>query len=139
MKLKVANRNSGLKAMMSSVLMLSLSLMLLVFSCPLKKMLISGTTHTPAVRTNQTNQPQKNNGDQNLAINSCLVKKDGKLVKFTVAKEIKSFPRVVPNQSFHFGTFPGIYYLSATIRLSVTGDPVSSSLPLFLRHSSLLI
>lgn len=127
------------KSRISSVILFSLALMLLVFSCPLKRLLTLPATHTSAIRTNQTNQPEKNNPDQDNGINSCSVKKDGQLVKLTVSKEIKSFPRVLSNHNFHYGSFSNPYYLTATIGRFKTGNSVFFSLPLFLRHSSLLI
>ncbi|HZI69209.1 MAG TPA: hypothetical protein VFD44_05845 [Hanamia sp.] len=140
MKLKIANNHSGIKAVMSSVLMLSLALMLLIFSCPVKKMLTRMSAQTTsAIRTNQTNQPEVNNGDEDITINSCSFKKDANIIKFTVSREFKSFQPVLSIHDFHSGSFSSPNYLDATSGCFKTGNPVSYTLPLFLRHSSLLI
>lgn len=138
MSLKTTNSNSGFKAKVSSVLMLSIALMLLVFSCPLKKMLINEATHSSSIRTNQTNQPANNNYEQEVALNSCLVKKPAQILKFTVAKEIKSITPVTHHLFLFAGLFSP-YFLSATFTHSLYAGSFSHSLPLFLRHSSLLI
>jgi hypothetical protein len=138
MKLKALNSNSGYKAKVPSVIMFSLALMLLFFSCPLKKMLTNEATHSSAIRTNQTNQPVNNNYEQDIVLNSCSVKKSAQILKFTVSKEIKSTVPV-PNHPFHSAGFFNPYFLSTTITHLVYASSVSYALPLFLRHSSLLI
>ena len=127
------------KSRISSVILFSLALMLLVFSCPLKKLITHQSAHTSAIRANQPNHRENNDPDQDNGINSCSVKKDGQIVKSTVSKEIKSFPRVLSNHNLHYGSFSNPYYLAATIGRFKTGNSVFFSLPLFLRHSSLLI
>lgn len=139
MKLKAAYSNSPYKAKVSSFLMFSLALMVLVFSCPLKKLLTNEATHPSAIRTNQTNQAAKNNLNQDVALNSCSVKKPAQILKFIVSKEIKSFVPVPFTDALNSSAFANHYNLSAACSYLSAATSVSSSVPLFLRHLSLLI
>lgn len=136
MKSKGAKSNKGFKATMSGIAMLSLALMLLVFSCPLKKLLIKETTSTSTVRTHQ-HRPV-NYTHQNIDLSSCLVKNKTELADFTVAKEVRLIPRF-SNQSLALSVFHfTLHSLSSTGKFVYT-DFVTSHVPLFLQHSQLLI
>ena len=137
MKLKAAKSNSGLRSTMSGVLMFSLALMLLVFSCPLKKFLTSEATPTSAASTKQNNQPVKYTY-QDVDVNSCSVQKKTELSDFTVSKEVKSIPGL---SNFHLScsVFSHTLYFSASAECPVKESDVASAVPLFLRHLQLLI
>jgi hypothetical protein len=133
MKSRVANRRSGFKAITLNILVVSLAVMLLVFSCPVKKLFIKEAT--PISLLTHHHRPVKYIAQHN-DVGACAVKNKTDIADVTVSKEVKLIPGL-SNAAFTLTFSSNILFSSAPKALS-TGF-VDSAIPLFLRYSQFLI
>lgn len=125
-----------------SAFLFALAVLLLVVSCPLKRLLQNnpGSYSRSSVRSNQTNINQRTNTGYSTADNCCAVKKKTAFVKSGLSQKVVLFtPSYLSNVSDASG-FDINYYLSGINYNSANVEITNaSSLPLFLQHLRLLI
>ncbi|CAN5468113.1 hypothetical protein BH11BAC3_BH11BAC3_46540 [soil metagenome] len=137
------NFSSPRKSSFYSAVLFLLAVMILVVSCPLKKLLQNNYTSGSSLplRTNSININQRSSNDHSVAMNNCYAAND----KIVLTKSHPSQQVKLPAGSnlFYISIRAGIgvnYFLNSTQRLSgVTVSTHRSDLPLFLQHLRLLI
>jgi hypothetical protein len=130
------------KAKIYSAIILSLAVMVLVFSCPLKRLLESNSVPniSSAIRTNQTNINENNIADFN-ASDYCFAANNKMVpVKPGVSQQHKlPAPSSPANCIQNAGLTPGDFLRGIDYKYHFLSTFYSSSLPLFLKNCSLLI
>lgn len=131
-----------LKTVFQTALLFALAVMLLVVSCPLKRLLqndFSAGSSSP-LRTNQTNINQATASDYYISNDGCGVKQKAELTKFKTLRQVKisAFTNLsyISNQAGF-----GLNYLLSRIKDEFV-YPISfntSSLPIYLQHLRLRI
>lgn len=132
---------SSTKSRIFSVLLFSLSLLLLIVSCPLKKLLHTESAEsTRAVtRSNQTNINNLNESEYSQELHSCGVSDETVFVKSDLSQQNNLCTPVYFANAINATGFNINYYLSQ-IRYPNSGSTSHlSSIPLFLQHLRLLI
>lgn len=125
-----------------SAFLFALAVLLLVVSCPLKRLLQKneGSYSSTSVRSNQTNIDQRTNTGYSSADNCCVVKKKTSFAKSGLSQKVVVFtPSYLSNVSDASG-FDINYYLSGVnYKAAHVAFSNPSSIPLFLQHLRLLI
>lgn len=126
------------KSRMGSVILFSVALMILVFSCPVKKWLSGELLQSSAAQTGTNNSPD-HNGNFRLVNHSCSVKKTTDFSEYSFSKKIEFNKQFPFTNAFNYAGLSNDFYLLGTGNFVPRNTSVSSSLPLFLRHLRLLI
>lgn|GEM_PF-3422954 len=127
---------------MYTALMFAFAVMLLIVSCPLKRLLQNNFVFNSSsvVKTNLTNINQRAGADHIATANCCAVKKKTVLVKLDLSQQCK-LP--VPIYQSNITGYPGFdinYFLSGvSYRYGILVSSDLSAPPLFLQHRRLLI
>ncbi len=133
---------SSRKVNVYTALMFALAVMLLIVSCPLKRLLQDNFVFNSSsvVKTSQTNINQRTGADHIATANCCAVKKKTVLVKLDLSQQCKlPVPLYQSNITGHPG-FDINYFLSGiSYRYGVLVSSDFSTLSLFLQHRRLLI
>lgn len=135
------NLLSSQKATVYTAFMFALAVMLLVVSCPLKRILQNDFSNSASsVRTNQTNINQATASDYYASTYACGIKQEVQLTKFHSSQQVNvpAYPDLsyISIQS-GFGLN---YFLSGiSYKNTILSKSIISSLPLFLQHLRLLI
>jgi hypothetical protein len=132
---------SSTKARIFSALLFSLSLLVLVVSCPLKKLLHNESAEsTRAVtRSNQTNINNRTDVEYSSASNNCRVRDVIVFVKSDLSQPTNVQAPVYFANVINATGFNVNYYLSRLSFRNADLTSNTSSLPLFLQHLQLLI
>jgi uncharacterized protein (UPF0333 family) len=130
------------KAKLSLAFLFALAVLLLVVSCPLKRLLPSNYVvyNSTATRTNQTNISTRSAAQLASIENCCAIKKKAVFVQSNLVQEIKlSSPLYVSNLYTERGF--DIHYSLSRIKNkpAYLVSSNTSSLPLFLQHLRLRI
>lgn len=115
-----------------------LALLMLVVSCPVKRLLQSGNNLQTSQQSVKWNGAERQVAAYHNAC-SCAKKQKITLVKFEISKQKLLVPEFLAAQNFQSG-FPLHYFLNGTekqYQRFFASSP--SSLPLFLQHRRLLI
>jgi hypothetical protein len=124
----------------ASALMFSLALLILVVSCPLKRLLTDGmATSTSVPRSNQTNNNQHSVKNYSDEFNSCSIS-DRPVFTSDLLHTVKVQAPVYFQNIFNEPGYNIHYFLSGiNYRYHSSTASLNSPLPLFLQHLRLLI
>jgi uncharacterized protein (UPF0333 family) len=129
------------KAKVSSALLFSLALLLLIDSCPLKRLLKNtfSANSTSATKGNQTNINEPTVTNYSNSVNSCAVS-EKPVFTIDLSQQVNLHTPVYFQNIINEPGYNTHYFLS---RINYSYNPSSasfnSSLPLFLQHLRLLI
>ncbi len=130
------------KAPVYTALMFALAVLLLVVSCPLKRLLQAATDtySTSQVRINEVNSNQQSSAGYH-AVSCVVIKKKVNLVSTASFQKFKVLPAFWHPAHFSEQSGFSIYYFLSGIpfKYAVVISTTLSSLPLFLQYRRLLI
>lgn len=133
---------SSPKAVFHTALLVVLAVVLLVVSCPLKRVLQNDFTANSSspVRTNQTNINQATASDYYELADGCGIKQQVTFTKFNLPQQV-SIPAFTDLSYISTQSGFGLNYFLSRISFknTILSEYTHSSLPLFLQHLRLLI
>lgn len=133
---------SSHKANIYTAFMYALAVMLLVVSCPVKRLLQNNIflNSSTSIRSNQTNISQRTGADYNDPSICCAAKKKTILVKLNLPRQVKlPAPLHLPNISNQPGFDLNYFSSGLSYHYPVIATSFLSAVPLFQRHLRMLI